>query len=116
MGKRILLDVSPTGVEHHVDVDEDGFTYIEHTPTWVDNEILDNCSKLRGLHQNSRSAFKFAGQVPINTHAAWKKEWREKYSDTVTWPTFLAQKMNSRDNSKLNILDIKLPTAQRRHV
>ncbi len=116
MGKRILLDVSPTGVQHEVDVDEDGFYYIEHTPTSVEQEILDNCSRLRGLAQNRKSNFQFAGQIPINTHAAWKKEWREKYRDTVTWPTFLAQKMNSRDNSKLNILDKNLPTAQRRHV
>lgn len=116
MGKRILLDVSPTGVQHQVDVDEDGFYAIEHTPTSVENVILDECSRLRGLYQNPRSNFKFAGKVPINTHAAWKKEWRMKYSDTVTWPTFLAQKMNNRDHGKLKVLDGNLPTAKRRHV
>lgn len=117
MGKRILLDVSPTGIHHEVEVDENGFTYNEHTPTAVEDLILDECSRLRGLHQNSRSAFRFAGKVPLNTHAMWKKEWREKYSDTWTWPTFLGMKMNSRDNSKLNILDQKLPTTMnRRHV
>lgn len=115
MGQRFLLDVSPTGVQHHVEVDEDGFYAIEHTPTVIEQAIVDNCSKLRGLQQNQRSAFKFAGQVPINTHAAWKKEWREKYSQILTWPTFLAQKMNSREYSKLNIGG-KLPTAKRRHV
>lgn len=116
MGKRILLEVSPTGIHHEVDVDEDGFWYNEHTPTAVENVILDNCSRLRALHQNPRSNFKFAGQIPLGVHAAWKKEWRQKYADQVTWPTFLAQKMNSRENSKLNILDQKLPTAKRRHV
>jgi hypothetical protein len=67
------------------------------------------------LQQRKGSAFQFAGKVPLLTHQQWKQEWRTKYSDVVTWPTFLAQKMNSRDYSKLNIGG-KLPTAKRRHV
>lgn len=116
MGHKLLLDVSPTGVQHYVDIDEDGFYAVEHTPTVVEEAIIDNCSRLRGLQQNKKSNFQFAGQIPINTHAAWKKEWRENFSEILTWPTFLAQKMNSREFSKLNILDAKLPTAKRRHV
>lgn len=116
MGKRILLDVSPTGVKHEVEVDEDGFTYNEHQSNAVESVILDECARLRGLAQNRRSNFKFAGKIPLVTHALWKKEWRETASDSMTWPTFLAIKMNNRDNSKLNILDQSLPTAKRRHV
>ena len=103
MGKQLLLDVTPAGIQHSVDVDENGFTYAEHQPTFVEQEILDECARLRGLHQRKSGAFQLAGKVPIVTHAMWKKEWREKYRDTWTWPTFLAMKMNNRDHSKLRI-------------
>ena len=115
MGKLFHLENSPTGVQHYVDVDEDGFTYVEHTPTLVDDAIIDECSKLRALHQNKASNFHFAGKIPINLHTAWKKEWRETARDKMTWPTFLAIKMNNRDFSKLNVGG-KLPTAKRRHL
>lgn len=115
MGKRVYLGKAWNHVEHSVDVDEDGFTYIEHTPTSVEDQILDECAKLRGLNQNKSSNFKFAGKVPINTHQAWKKEWRETAADNMTWPTFLAIKMNNRDHSKLRVGGL-LPTHQRRHV
>lgn len=116
MGKRILLDVSPTGIQHTVDVDENGFTYEEHQTTADEQVILDECHTLRGLVQNKQSNFRFAGKIPLVTHAIWKKEWREKHSDTVTWPTYLAIQMNNRDHGKLKVLDGNLPTAQRRHV
>jgi hypothetical protein len=110
MGKRILLDVSPTGIQHSVEVDEDGFYYEEHTPSVVENEILDECSRLRGLAQNRTGNFKFAGKIPLNTHAAWRKEWQQTAADKMTWPTFLAIKMNNRDNKKLRVDDGALPT------
>lgn len=118
MGKRISLGKAWNHVEHSVEVDEEGFTYIEHVPTTVEDEILDECAKLRGLQQNSRSNFQLAAKVPIATHTAWKKEWREKYSDTWEWPTFLAMKLNNRDNAKLrtgardHMFGKKLPTGQ----
>ena len=115
MAREFLLDVSPTGVQHSVAFEDDYLYTVEHTPDVVEQEIVDSCSRLRGLHQRSKSNFRFAGRVPINTYTAWKKEWKEKYHKQVTWPTFLAQKMNSREYSKLNI-GCKLPTAQRRHV
>ncbi len=116
MGKRILLDVSPTGVQHYAEVDEDGFTYQEHQSNAVEQSILDECQKLRGLAQNRQSNFRFAGKVPLVTHQLWKKEWREKYSDTYTWQTFLAMKMNNRDNKKLNVLEQSLPTTMNRRM
>ena len=116
MGKRISLGKAWNHVDHSVEVDEDGFTYIEHTSTEVEDEILDECARLRGLQQNVGSNFKFAGKVPTNTHAVWKKEWRETAADNVTWPTFLAIKMNNRDHSKLKILDGKLPTTMNRRM
>lgn len=100
MGKRILLDISPTGVEHSVDVDENGFTYAEHQPDHLEQAILDECAAARSLHQR-KSNFQLAARVPIVTHAMWKKEWREHHKDSVTWPQFLAAKLNSRDNCKL---------------
>lgn len=103
MGQRFQLETSPTGVRHSVDVDENGFTYIEHTPSFVEKEILDECAKLRSLRQNKKGAFQLAAKVPINTHAAWKREWREKFSDTWTWQTFLAMKLNSRDNEYMRV-------------
>ena len=103
MGKRLLLDRSPTGVEHYVHVDPDGFTYEEHTPTHIESQILDDCARMRSLAQNNNSAFKLAARIPINTHAGWKKEWREKYSDTWTWQTYLAMKLNSRDYENLRV-------------
>ena len=103
MGKRLQREVSPTGVIHSIEIDNDGngFTAFEFTPDSVEQVILDDCAAMRSLHQNSRSNFRLAAKVPINTHAGWKKEWREKYSDTWTWPTFLAMKLNSRENSHL---------------
>ena len=115
MGKLFHLENSPTGVQHFVEVDEDGFTYVEHTPTVVDDAIIDECSRLRALHQNKGSNFQFAGKIPINVHARWKKEWRETARDNMTWPTFLAIKINNSDYCKLRIGG-KLPTTMNRRM
>lgn len=103
MGKRLLLDVSPTGVQHSVDIDPDGngFYAIEHTPTKIEDAILDDCARKRGLIQGKGKAFQHAAQIPINTYQAWKREWREHYSQDMTWPQFEVMKLNSRDNCKL---------------
>ena len=116
MGKRILLDVSPTGVQHFAEVDEDGFTYQEYQSDAVEQDILDECQKLRGLAQNQQSNFRLAAKVPLVTHQLWKKEWREHYSDTWTWQTFLAMKLNNRDHRKLGVLGKTLPTTQNRRM
>ena len=102
MGKRLLLDVSPTGVQHSVEIDHDGDSMlaIEHTPTLVENEILDSNARLRSLHQR-RSAFQHAARIPINTYNAWKREWQQHWSDTYTWPQFEVIKLNNRDNCHL---------------
>jgi len=103
MGQRIHLDSSPTGVQHSVEIDHDGngFYAVEHTPTHIESEILDNCARMRSMHQISGSAFKHAAHIPINTYMAWKKEWRENHSDTWSWATFEAMKLNNRDFEKL---------------
>jgi hypothetical protein len=76
-------------------------TLIEHTPSRIENEILDTNARLRSLHQRRGAQFQHAARVPVNTYMAWKKEWREKWSDTYTWPTFEIMKLNSRDNCNL---------------
>lgn len=103
MGRRLLLDVAPTGVQHYAEVDHDGneLTLIEHTPTLVEKQILDDCARKRSLHQRRGSAFQHAAQIPLNTYHAWKREWREHWSDTYTWPVFEVMKLNSRDNCNL---------------
>lgn len=101
MGQKLLLDVAPTGVQHSIDTDEDGFYAVEHTPTIVEDEILDECAKLRGLHQTGTGNLKLAAKVPILLYYQWKKEWREKYSDTWSWPVFETMKINNRDHEKM---------------
>lgn len=103
MGQKLLLDVSPTGVQHSVEIDHsgDGFYAVEHTPTSVEDKILDDCARLRSLHQTKGRRFQHAAMIPINTYQAWKKEWREHYSEVFTWQTFEVMKLNSRDNAKL---------------
>ena len=103
MGQKFLLDVAPTGVQHRIEIDHDGdtLTTIEHTPTRIESEILDDCARLRGLAQRKGTAFQHAAQIPINTYNAWRKEWRENYADTYTWATFETMKLNSRDNANL---------------
>lgn len=103
MGKRLLLDVSPTGVQHSVEIDNDGggFTAIEYTPDSIEHEILDGCARMRSLHQRKGAGLQHAARIPINTYNIWKKEWREHWADKFTWPTFEVMKLNSRDNSKM---------------
>ncbi len=102
MGQKLPLDVSPTGVIHSVEIDHDGggFYAVEHTPTSVENKILDECAKMRSLHQR-RSAFQHAAKIPINTYMQWKKEWRQHYAEVFTWQTFEVMKLNSRDNCRM---------------
>ena len=105
MGQRYLLDVSPTGVQHSVEIEGDGdsITMIEHTPTLVEDQILAENARSRSLAQSRGRNFQLAARIPINTYNAWKKEWREKYADKWTWPQFEVMKLNSRDNSKLRV-------------
>lgn len=103
MGQRFLLDVAPTGVQHYVDIDPggDALTLIEHTPSSIESVILDDCARKRSLVQSCGRAFQHAAQIPINTYQAWKKEWRQQYRQTMTWPEFEIMKLNSRDNCNL---------------
>ena len=106
MGQRFLLDVSPTGVQHSVEIDPDGdsMTLIEHTPTLVEDSILNENARMRSLaHSGGQRNFQLAARIPINTYNAWKKEWREHYADKFTWSQFEVMKLNSRDNSKLRV-------------
>lgn len=104
MGKRLLLDVSPTGIQHSVEIADDGdsFIAIEHTPTLVEDAILDENARLRSLHQRRGANFQHAARIPLNTYNAWKREWRESGAyKTVSWSQFEISKLNSRDNCKL---------------
>lgn len=103
MSQKFLLDVSPTGVQHSIEIDHDGdgFTAVEFTPTRIESDILDSCATLRGLHQRKHSALQHGARIPINTYNQWRKEWREKYSQCYTWATFEVMKINSREYSGL---------------
>lgn len=103
MGQRISLGNSVTGVQHSVEIDNDGngFTTVEFTPSKVENEILDSCAKLRGIQQNSKGGLRHAARVPIGLHQQWRKEWEEKYRDTWEWMTFKVMKLNSREFQNL---------------
>ena len=104
MAQRFLLDVAPTGVQHLVEINHDGdeLTLIEHTPTLVENEILQENARLRGMAQR-KGNFALAAKVDINTWTAWKKEWRTIYRGDMTWPQFEVMKLNSRDNCNLRV-------------
>ena len=104
MGQRLLLDVSPTGVQHSVEIDHDGdsMLLIEHTPTLVEQSILDENQRMRSLVQR-RSNFQLAAKIPILTYNMWKQEWRKDYADKYTWSQFEVIKLNNRDNSKLRV-------------
>jgi hypothetical protein len=109
--KGLLLDVTPGGVEHRAHVQDDGDTLItsEFQSTRVESHILDDCQRLRGLSHRKGTAFQFAGRVPLVLHQQWKKEFRTQgYANTMTWPAFLAMKLNSRDFSNLRVQDKKL--------
>jgi hypothetical protein len=102
VGQRFLLDNAPTGVQHSVEIENDGdsFVAVEYTPTSIENQILDDCARKRSMFQR-KSAFQHAAQIPINTYNIWKKEWRENYARTMPWSQFEVMKLNSRDNEKL---------------
>lgn len=103
MSKRLLLDVSPTGVRHEVEIDSDGdeLTLIEHTPTLVEREILDGNARLRTLHQRKGAQLQHAARIPINTYNQWRKEWMAGPCKTISWAQFEVSKLNSRDNCNL---------------
>ena len=106
VSQKFLLDVSPTGVEHHVHIEDDGDTLIavEHTPTRIESEILDTCAQMRSLHHSAHTAnLKHAARIPINTYNQWRREWMHERSrgSHITWQQFEVAKLNSRNNHKL---------------
>lgn len=109
MPKKLLFERSATGVEHHVEIDPDGdvLTTVEHTPTSVEQSIMDSCHDLRGMPQNRRANMRHVARIPINTYNAWKKEWREQYSDKLTWQQFEVMKLNDPNNARLRTDDVR---------
>lgn len=103
MSKRLLLDVAPTGVRHEVEIDSDGdsMTLIEHTPTLVEDAILDDCARMRSLHQRRGAQFQHAARIPVGTYEAWRREWAAGPYKTISWQQFEISKLNSRDNCNL---------------
>lgn len=75
---------------------------IEHTPTSIESAILDDCARMRSLHQR-KSAFQHAARIPINTYNQWKREWHAhvRGGGSLNWSQFEVMKLNSRDNCKL---------------
>lgn len=106
MGQRFLLDVAPTGVQHSVEIEDggDSIVMIEHTPTLVEEHILDENARARSLaHSGGNRNFQLAARIPILTYNMWKAEWRRDYADKMPWPQFEVMKLNSRDNHKLRV-------------
>ncbi len=111
MSKGLLLDVTPGGVEHRAHVEDDGETLItsEFQSTAAEKHILDDCQRMRGLAHRRGTAFQFAGRIPLVLHQLWKREFqRDGYIKTMTWGSFLAMKLNSRDYANLRVQDKKL--------
>ena len=103
MSKRLLHELAPTGVQHWIELDADGggFTAVEFTPTEIETHILDDCARMRDLHQRKSSNLRLAARVPIGLHAIWKKEWMQNHRGDCTWQQFLAMKINSSDFKNL---------------
>lgn len=101
--RKILLDVSPTGVQHYAHVSDDELITEEFTPTSVENIILDSNAELRNHHfVNKKAAFRHAARIPINTYMIWKKKFRDEgYWKTMKWGEFEIMMLNSSDHSKL---------------
>lgn len=101
--RKILLDVSPTGVQHYAHVSDDELITEEFTPTSIEKLILDSTAELRNHGVQSRkSMFRHAARIPINTFYIWKKKYRtEGYDKTMTWGEFEIMMLNSSSNTKL---------------
>ena len=99
--RRILLDASPTGVQHFAHVSDNELITEEFTPTSVEQEVLDHAHTLRGLEQSRHSPMRHAATIPMGTYAIWRKEWQQKHADKWTWKTWLVMRLNSSDNKNL---------------
>lgn len=103
--KRLPLSSSPTGVRKFCEIDSDGreLIAVEHTPTSVEQQIVDHCSALRHGRRGSQN-MRHVATVPILTYMMWQKEYRTGgYANTVTWKEFVAAKLNSGEFSKLRV-------------
>lgn len=107
--RKFLLDRSPTGVLHYAHVSDDELITEEFTPSAVDAAVVDNCKLLSSLTQR-KGQMQWAGQIPINLYQKWRKEWRQKHSDSWTWKTFLVMRMNSSEYKDLRDRGRRLPS------
>lgn len=101
MSTRILLDRSPTGVEHYVHVDDQEIVLEEFTPSKIEGIIVSEAQRLASMPQRRGSALRHAATVPISLYQKWRKEWRQHHSDKWEWKTFLAMKLNNPDYAYL---------------
>jgi hypothetical protein len=100
------LGNSPTGVQHRVHVSDTEMITEEHTPTSVEEKVIDRCRRLERLGQSRearKADVKVVASVAVGLYTTWYKEWKQKYHDKWTWKTFVAMKLNSNDYSKLRI-------------
>lgn len=71
--------------------------------------ILDVNKEIRnGAHHNRVAKGHKAASIPIPIWSEWRKEWKTKRRDYMTWQTFLAAKLNSSEYSKLRTHDNKI--------
>lgn len=101
MSSKFLLHKAPTGIQHSIEVTDEGFNSFEFTPSCVENEILDGCAAMRGVQQNANAKLRHAASTPLGLNAVWRKEWEQHYKDKMPWMQFKVMKLNSRDNSRL---------------
>jgi hypothetical protein len=88
---------SPYGVRTEITHDDDGMT-VKRTQR-VD-KIIDSL-RHDSENVNRKAAGRIGARIPIETYYAWRDEWKKKHADRWEWPTFLAQRINNPDYSKL---------------
>lgn len=107
--RKILTEISPTGVQHNAYTDGDELVLEEFTPTSIEAAVLQDAAQIRNdLSSNKKASFRHAATVPVQIYQAWRREWREKWADTYTWKTFFVMKLNSVDWKNLRTLAGKL--------
>jgi hypothetical protein len=64
--------------------------------------ILDSNKRVRNDNAyNKKAQGRLAARIPLPVYHMWSKEWKASRSQYMTWQTFLAAKINSRDYSYL---------------
>ena len=107
---RETYNVTPGGVSSELILEHDQVVLREHQHV---KPILDENARMRSQVQfgTKIGGMKLAARVPAITYAAWRREYRETaHKHGITWNTFRAIKLNSRDFSEFRVDPGKLST------